>query len=205
MSEMKHWMEGSVSTFQNDIIRGLKATLPNGVRLPNNFEQARNEVINYVSKNTYDNFETADVAMKKKASLLMSFLSQESEKLSYMVATSLPSENKFELSIVDACDQTATKREFTIVETQDGGWHVNVDLKLSIDGIVFPPEKDPTKDTVVWLGSGSALRGHVDMKISGDEIARLSEVDADNFINEREAPIIDVEAAVAFDMKPQAN
>ena len=205
MSEMKHWMEGSVNTFQKDIVRGLKATLPNGVRLPNNFEQARNEVIKYVSKNTCDNFETADVAMKKKASLLMSFLSQESEKLASLVALSLPSENKFELSVVDAFDKTATKREFTIVETQDGGWHVNVDMELSIDGIMFPPEKDPTKDTVLWLGSGSALRGHVDMKISGEEIARLSEVDAENFIEEREAPVIDVEAAVAFNMKPKVN
>lgn len=205
MSEMKHWMEGSVSTFQKDIKRGLNATLPNGVKLPNNFEQARNEVIKYVSKNTQDNFETADIATKKKASLLMSFLSQESEKLATLVATSLPQETKFGIGIVDGRDKTLSRREFTIVETQDGGWHVNVDLEMSIDAIIFPPEKDSNIDTTIWLGSGSALNGHLDMTISAEEIARLSEVDASNFIAEREATNINVEAAVAFNLTPKVD
>jgi hypothetical protein len=205
MSEMKHWMEGTVSTFQKDITRGLNATLPNGVKLPNNFEQARNEVIKYVSHNTQDNFETADIATKKKASLLMSFLSQESEKLVSLVATSLPQETKFEIGVVDGQDKTLTRREFTIVETQDGGWHVNVDLKMSIDAIVFPLEKDSNIDTTIWLGSGSALNGHLDMTISAEEIARLSEVDASNFIAEKEAPNVNVEAAVVFNLTPKVD
>jgi hypothetical protein len=205
MSEMKHWMEGTVSTFQKDITRGLNATLPNGVKLPNNFEQARNEVIKYVSHNTQDNFETADIATKKKASLLMSFLSQESEKLVSLVATSLPQETKFEIGVVDGQDKTLMRREFTIVETQDGGWHVNVDLEMSIDAIVFPLEKNSNIDTTVWFGSGSALNGHLDMTISAEEIARLSEVDASNFIAEREAPNVNVEAAVVFNLTPKVD
>ena len=205
MSEMKHWMKGSVSTFQKDITRGLNATLPNGVKLPNNFEQARNEVIKYVSKNTQDNFETADIATKKKASLLMSFLSQESEKLATLVATSLPQETKFGIGIFDGRDKTLTRREFTIVETQDGGWHVNVDLKMSIDAIMFPPENDSNIDTTIMLGSGSALNGHLDMTISAEEIARLSEVDASNFIAERETTNINVEAAVVFNLTPKVD
>ena len=203
MSEMKHWMEGSVSTFQKDITRGLNATLPNGVRLPNDFNLARNEVIKYVSNNTCDNFQTADLATQKKASLLMSFLSQETEKLAIIIATTLPQDKEVGTTNIDSQDQSITKRNFTIVETQDGGWHVSVDMAIHIEGILFPPEENLRTDSIVWLGHGSMFHGHAELKISGEEIARLSEVDAARFIDETEVPAVDVEASVVYDLKPR--
>ena len=205
MSEMKHWMEGSVSTFQKDITRGLNATLPNGVRLPNDFNSARNEVIKYVSNNTCDNFQTADLATQKKASLLMSFLSQETEKLAIIIATTLPQDKEVGNSNIDSQDQSITKRNFTIVETQDGGWHVSVDMAIHIEGILFPPEENLRTDSIVWLGQGSMFHGRAELTISGEEIARLSEVDAARFINETEVPAVDVEASVVYDLKPRVN
>lgn len=205
MLQMKHWVEGSVSTFQKDITRGLHAVLPNGVKLPNNFEQARNEVIKYVSKNTQDNFETADPVTKRKASLLMSFLSQESEKILTEQALFLPQDTVAGTINVNTYDQSMSKRVFTIVETQDGGWKVNVDMSMHIDGILFPPEENSQTDSIAWLGQGSMFHGHAELKISGEEIARLSEVDAAKFIDETEVPAVDVEASVAYDMKPRVN
>ena len=203
MSEMKHWMEGSVSTFQKDITRGLNATLPNGVRLPNDFNLARNEVIKYVSNNTCDNFQTADLATQKKASLLMSFLSQETEKLAIIIATTLPQDKEVGTTNIDSQDQSITKRNFTIVETQDGGWHVSVDMAIHIEGILFPPEENLRTDSIVWLGQGSMFHGRAELTISGEEIARLSEVDAARFIDETEVPAVDVEASVVYDLKPR--
>ena len=205
MSEMKHWMEGSVSTFQKDITRGLNATLPNGVRLPNDFNLARNEVIKYVSNNTCDNFQTADLATQKKASLLMSFLSQETEKLAIIIATTLPQDKEVGTTNIDSQDQSITKRNFTIVETQDGGWHVSVDMAIHIEGILFPPEENLRTDSIVWLGQGSMFHGRAELTISGEEIARLSEVDAARFIDETEVPAVDVEASVVYDLKPRAD
>jgi hypothetical protein len=205
MSEMKHWMEGSVSTFQKDITRGLNATLPNGVRLPNDFNLARNEVIKYVSNNTCDNFQTADLATQKKASLLMSFLSQETEKLAIIIATTLPQDKEVGNTNIDSQDQSITKRNFTIVETQDGGWHVSVDMAIHIEGILFPPEENLRTDSIVWLGQGSMFHGRAELTISGEEIARLSEVDAARFIDETEVPAVDVEASVVYDLKPRAD
>jgi hypothetical protein len=205
MLQMKHWVEGSVSTFQKDISRGLHAVLPNGVKLPNNFEQARNEVIKYVSKNTQDNFETADPVTKRKASLLMSFLSQESEKILTEQALFLPQDTVAGNINVNTYDQSMSKRVFTIVETQDGGWKVNVDMSMTLQGIAFAPKENSRTDPIVLLGQGSMFHGHAEFKISGEEIARLSEVDAARFIDETEVPNVDVEAAIVYDLKPRAD
>jgi hypothetical protein len=43
------------------------------------------------------------------------------------------------------------------------------------------------------------------MTISAEEIARLSEVDASNFIAEKEAPNVNVEAAVVFNLTPKVD
>ena len=122
-----------------------------------------------------------------------------------MQAVFLPQDTVIGNSNIDSQDQSLSTRTFTVVETQDGGWNVKVDMSLHIEGILFPPEENSLADPIAWLGHGSMFQGHAELKISGEEIARLSEVDAARFIDETEVPAVDVEASVVYDLKPRAD
>jgi hypothetical protein len=135
----------------------------------------------------------------------MSFLSQESEKILTEQALFLPQDTVAGNINVNTYDQSMSKRVFTIVETQDGGWKVNVDMSMTLQGIAFAPKENSRTDPIVLLGQGSMFHGHAEFKISGEEIARLSEVDAARFIDETEVPAVDVEASVVYDLKPRVN
>lgn len=199
--EMKKLIEGELSTFEKDIVRFMNVKLPNGVRLPYEFEGARNEIVKYVSGGTFSTYQEADLATQKKACLMMSFLSQETEKLLYMVAVILPQDNGIAPAHVFA-DQNG--RSFSVSETADGGWDIRCDMTMSLACIVFPPD-NALADTELRLGPGSKLDGEIDIKLSREEIARLSQCDAADYSAEKIVPDLQVEASIAYTATPQMD
>ena len=199
--EMKKLMDGELSTFEKDIVRSMNVNLPNGVRLPYEFEGARNEIVKYVSGGTFATYQEADLATQKKACLMMSFLSQETEKLLYMVAAILPQDNGISPAHVFA-DQNG--RSFSVSETADGGWDIRCDMTMSLACIVFPPD-NALADTELRLGPGSKLDGEIDIKLSREEIERLSQCDAADYSAEKIVPDLQVEASIAYTATPQMD
>ena len=118
-----------------------------------------------------------------------------------MVATILPQDTGISPAHVFA-DQNG--RSFSVSETADGGWDIRCDMTMSLACIVFPPD-NALADTELRLGPGSKLDGEIDIKLSREEIERLSQCDAADYSAEKIVPDLQVEASIAYTATPQMD
>lgn len=85
LSDMRKFATGAgeKTMFAKDIVRAMKVTLPGGRRLPNDFDAARDLLGRFVSGRQDASWATLSEAEQRKTEILMSILSQETEKAAF--------------------------------------------------------------------------------------------------------------------------
>lgn len=196
--EMKKHVTGEETTFEKDIKRTMVATLPNGVRLPNDMEAARDAIVQYIAQNPQATYQSADGATQKKACLMMSLLSQETVKLADTVATVMPFDNGVATVYGTAFGEENVGRiALAVTETADGGWLVTAEVERSILYVGFPP------DDSLMCKAGSKFYGEAEVTLSHAEIERLSQVSIEDFATERAEIDLHADAVFAYGLITQ--
>lgn len=170
---------GRDTIFEKDIKRGLQATLSNGVKLANQYEDAKKQLAEYISHGQVHNYADLNPAQTCTAQILMTCLSQETEKMINMgVPLALNGEKRIPafFTMGDG-DQNAKLpgggRSFNVVEDGSGGFEIQYECTRAIDG--FQITKDNPE--LIRLGADSQEHYEINIHIPGDEIERLQTVD----------------------------
>ena len=170
---MHRFASGGLTMFEKDINRSMKVVLPNGVRLPTDFALAREEVAKYIAGNPDATFAGLDAAAKNKAWLLMSLLSQETEKIA--IETAPAACNSDGLRPLYMVRSGEGERSFAVSETETGDWIVRNDASYRIDGIIYDEQN------MMKTGPDTSLDALTEIHVPRAEIDRIAGLDASTF------------------------
>ena len=187
-AEMKK--NGVGTQFEKDIYRGCNATLTDGkttIKLTQNFETARDELAQFVTgdpKATYDGL--AKPEDKAKVHLLMSVISQETEKagengISYSL-DKREADDSFTMGGFSKQERAKgigadAVRAYTIEKRADGG----IDLHYTMDKPIKDIDDGTTNGDGYKLGAGSKFTCKMDYTLDGKEFNRLAGLDYSKF------------------------
>lgn len=169
----------ATTIFQRDISRDLTVTLPDGTRLENNFETAKNQLASYVSHGRVNTFAELNSAENRTAQILMACLSQETEKIVNMGASMAFNGEKNEPAFITMENREANRglpgggRAFSVIEDGSGGFEIQYQCTRSINFF----QENRAKAVPVMLGANSREHYELNVHITGDEIRRLQTVD----------------------------
>ena len=186
-AEMKK--NGVGTQFEKDISRGCNATLTDGkttIKLTQNFETARNELAQFVtgkSDATYDKLGPED---KNKVHMLMSLISQETEKAGENGAEYAldPRESDSGFTITGYSKQDIQNgkganadRTYVIEKRSDGG----IDLHYTMDKPIKDVDDGTTDGDGYKVGEGSKFMCEMNYGLNGAEFNRLAKLDYGKF------------------------
>lgn len=195
LNEMQKMQRGNDEStiFKTDIERSLQVKLPNGEKLANNFKAAKKQLAEYVSHGQVKEYADLSPAQACTAQILMTCLSQETEKIANMgMPLALNAEKRMPAFL---CTENNTKkkdipgggRSFNVVEDGSGGFEIQYECTRAIDG--FQANNDNPK--LIRLGADSQEHYEINIHIPGDEIERLQAVDFRELPKLPENPKID--------------
>lgn len=177
--EMQKLAAGQTSQFEQDIARGIDATLQDGdrtIKLSNDFATARDELARFVAGDDNARYDTLQPAARNKVHLLMALLSQETEKAGENGTEFAvnPEERQpiFELGTPPRGTGRAT-RTFTIEKRQDGGINLLYEMDKQINS--FEAHDQPGEDHS--LASESSFKCLLGYSLAGTEFNRLAGLD----------------------------
>lgn len=152
---------GNPIVFDKDIVRTLNVTLPNGERLANSVDEAKNQIARYVAHDAEATFAALAPALKARAEQIIALCSQETEKaVSYCVADVCKDEKGIPAFMVgEDGDRNST---FTLHENPDGSlgfvYEATVPMARVID----------RSGTARPCGPGSAQRAQLAFSVAAD-------------------------------------
>lgn len=187
--EMKKLATGDGAQFKKDIDRGTNATLTDGkttFRLSNDFETARNELARFVTGDPNATYASLDAKPEDKAKvhLLMSVISQETEKAGENGASYALDKREAEDSFTLTGFKEKAKqalRTYTIEKRADGG----IDLHYVMDKPIKEIDDGNTGGDGYPLGEGSKFTCKIDYTLKGAEFNRLAKLDYSKFNDEK--------------------
>ena len=163
---MHRFASGEITMFEKDINRSMKVVLPNGVRLPSDFRLAREEVARYVAGDPGATYAGLDDAARNKAWLLMSLISQETEKIAQETAPAVCSGDRHGPMYLIRSGEGM--RLFTVSETETGDWIVRSDASYRLDGILYDEQNQ------MMTGPDTRLDAVTEICVPRAEIDRIA-------------------------------
>lgn len=166
-------------TFEKDIKRGLQVTLPNGVKLDNDFETAKNQLASYISHGQVQTYAELSPAETRTAQILMICLSQETEKIVNMGAPLAFNSEQDAQAFLTMENRDANQelpgggRAFNVVEDGSGGFEIQYECTRSINYF----QANRANSTPIHLAPDSKEHYELNIHIPGDELKRLQAVD----------------------------
>lgn len=166
-------------TFEKDIKRGLLVTLPNGIKLENDFETAKNQLASYLSHGQVENYADLNPAQTRTAQILMICLSQETEKIANMGAPLAFNSEQDAQAFITMENREANQglpgggRSFQLVEDGSGGFEIQYECTRSINYF----QANRANSEAVSLAPDSKEHYELNIHIPGDELERLQTVD----------------------------
>jgi hypothetical protein len=161
--------------FAKDIVRGMEVHLSNGVTLPHNFDQAREELAKFVADDPNATYAGLDVKSQRKVHIAMALLSQESIKAGFEGHSTALDPQKSSPAFGVGGPQDTARRVFNLSFENNG------ELVLRFEG-TQPTDAIVKEDgSFVRTGPGSRLESSFSFKIKPDELDRLADVDFSTF------------------------
>ncbi|MBP5640898.1 MAG: hypothetical protein J6X55_15560 [Victivallales bacterium] len=180
LDDCKLFAEGKddETQFAKDIIREFDVNLPDGRKMSNDFNEARDQIAQLVTKNPNTTYANLDGMLKHKAHIVMSLLSQQTIKAATDgIALGLdPNLNKTVFNILS--NQAKNKYTFTLKMESDGALFMNLDTTLDMGGkSIFILNDDGENYTQFNQMSGSKASTTVQIRITKAGFDRLTKVD----------------------------
>lgn len=169
---MRSFASGATTLFEKSIGGNVSVLLPNGVRLPNDFAAARDEVSRYVAGKSDATFEGLDAVARNKAWLLMSLISQGTGKIALEAASGAYAADGERPVYKLGEDGSST---FTVSETENGDWVVRNESSGSLNEIDFTGQEQ------MVTGTGSRLDTLTEISVPKSEIDRIAALPSSDF------------------------
>lgn len=194
LAEMKKFagFDTGITVFEKDINRSLHITLPNGVKLTNNFETAKNELASYLSHGRVNNFAELNPAEVRTAQIFMACISQEAEKIINMGASISFNGERDEQAFITSENAEANRelpgsgRTFRVVEDGTGGFEIQYKCDRAIN--LF--QENRTGARPMMLDPVSREQYELNIHIPGDEIRRMQTVDLGRLAEPAPLPLV---------------
>ena len=180
LDDCKLFAEGKdeESQFAKDIIRDFDVNLPGGIKMSNDFNVARDQIAQLVTKDPNATYANLNGILKKKAHIVMSLLSQQTIKAATDgIALGLdPNLNRSAFSITS--NQDLNKYTFTLKIDTDGSLSMNLDTTLVFGGKCIDILNDDGNNYTQFIQTaGSKASTTMQLEISKKEFDRLANVD----------------------------
>ena len=180
LDDCKLFAEGKdeESQFAKDIIRDFDVNLPGGIKMSNDFNVARDQIAQLVTKDPNATYANLNGILKKKAHIVMSLLSQQTIKAATDgIALGLdPNLNRSAFSITS--NQDLNKYTFTLKINTDGSLSMNLDTTLDFGGKCIDILNDDGENYTQFIQTaGSKASTTMQLEISKKEFDRLAAVD----------------------------
>jgi hypothetical protein len=177
--EMQRLSQGKTSQFEKDIDRGINCTLRDGnktIKLSADFATARDDLARFVTGDDNARYDTLQRPDRNKVHLLMSLLSQETEKAG-------ENGSQYAVNPRESCPvfnlgtpprgTGRTVRTFTIEKRADGGINLDYDMDKEINS--FQASDRPGEDHS--LATESNFQCKLRYRLTGTEYERVAGLD----------------------------
>ena len=177
--------KGEESQFSKDIIRDFDVNLPGGVKLSNDFIQARDQIAKFVTRDPNATYLNLNGALKGKANIVLSLLTQQTIKAATDgIAIGLDANlNRTAFSVTSR--QENNKYTFNLTMEPDGSLLMNLDITLDMGGkCIFILNDDGENYTQYIQDAGSKVSTTMQLRITRQGFDRLAQVDFTKYDSE---------------------
>ncbi len=186
LDDCKLFAEGrdEESQFAKDIIRKFDINLPGGIKMSNDFNEARNQIAQLVTKNSNATYANLNGMLKRKAHIVMSLISQQTIKAATDgIALGLdPNLNRTVFNVTS--NQDLNKYTFTLTIEADGSLLVDLDTTLDMGGkCIYILNDDGMNYTQYNQMAGSKASTTMQLRITKEGFDRLANADFAKFDN----------------------
>ena len=198
-SECKKCMAGDFknTVFARDVVHDLNVTFPNGTKMSNDFETARDQIASFVTGGAAAKYDDLDATGKGKANIVMALLSQETVRGSYEShARMLDPENNTP-QYVTVSDPGTEKKAFNISFNRDGKLCIKFtgEKQLQQMNARVPTGRENGRTVFsskqIVMNPGSTIGTGFSLMIDADEFERMAKLDYSKFDDTEARKIID--------------
>lgn len=198
-SECKKCMAGDFqnTVFARDVVHDLNVTFPDGTKMSNDFETARDQIAEFVSGGAATKYDDLDATGKGKANIVMALLSQESVQSAYESHARMldPKNNTPQYDTVS--NPATEKKAFNISFKPDGRLCIKFtgEKQLQQMNARVPTGRENGRTVFsskqIDMNPGSTIGASFILTIKADEFERMAKLDYSKFNDTEARKIID--------------
>ena len=198
-SECKKCVAGDFknTVFARDVVQNMNVTFPDGSKMSNDFETARDQIASFVTGGAAAKYDDLDATGKGKANIVMALLSQETVRGSYESHARMldPKNNTPQYDMVS--DPTTEKKAFNISFNPDGKLRIDFTGEKQLQQMTARvPEANEHGQTVysskkIAVNPGSTIGAGFALKIKADEFENMAKLDYSKFDDNKAREILD--------------
>ena len=169
--------------FAKDLKRMAGSLKLGDVVLSDDFKTARDQIASFVTKGAKTTYDALSKVEKGKAHVVMGLLSQETGKAAFDGQLQSLDPKNARPPVVTTSDQEADTREIKLTIGDDGSLTMQFHGVQHLQAIMTDPGSG--KPVTTFVGAGSTIDAHLDLKIHGEEFNRLASLDYTKFDDTR--------------------
>ena len=198
-SECKKCMAGDFqnTVFARDVVHDLNVTFPDGTKMSNDFETARDQIASFVTGGAATKYDDLDATGKGKANIVMALLSQETVQSAYESHARMldPKNNTPQYDTVS--NPATEKKAFNISFKPDGRLCIKFTGEKQLQQMTARVPTGLENGRTVFsskqidMNPGSTIGTTFTLTIKADEFERMAKLDYSKFDDTEARKIID--------------
>ncbi|MBR4617686.1 MAG: hypothetical protein IKO55_18920 [Kiritimatiellae bacterium] len=198
-SECKKCVAGDFknTVFARDVVQNMNVTFPDGSKMSNDFETARDQIASFVTGGAAAKYDDLDATGKGKANIVMALLSQETVKGAYDSHAHMLNPKCNTLQYDTVSDPGTEKKEFNLHFGMDGDLYIKFTGEKQLQQMTARvPEANEHGQTVysskkIAVNPGSTIGAGFALTIKADEFEDMAKLDYSKFDDNKAREILD--------------
>ena len=198
-SECKKCVAGDFknTVFARDVVQNMNVTFPDGSKMSNDFETARDQIASFVTGGAAAKYDDLDATGKGKANIVMALLSQETVKGAYDSHAHMLNPKCNTLQYDTVSDPATEKKEFNLRFGMDGDLHIKFTGEKQLQQMTARvPEANEHGQTVysskkIAVNPGSTIGAGFALTIKADEFEDMAKLDYSKFDDNKARELLD--------------
>ena len=198
-SECKKCLAGDFknTVFARDVVQNMNVTFPDGSKMSNDFETARDQIASFVTGGTATKYDDLDATGKGKANIVMALLSQESVQSAYASHARMLDPNNNTPQYDTVSNPATEKKAFNISFKPDGRLCIKFTGEKQLQQMTARVPTGLENGRTVFsskqidMNPGSTIGTTFTLTIKADEFERMAKLDYSKFDDTEARKIID--------------
>ena len=198
-SECKKCVAGDFknTVFARDVVKNLNVTFPDGSKMSNDFETARDQIASFVTGGVAAKYDDLDATGKGKANIVMALLSQETVKGAYESHARMLDPNNNTPQYATVSDPGAEKKEFKIHFDMEGDLYIKFTGEKQLQQMTARVQEANEHGQMVIssktiaMNPGSKIGAGFALKIKAGEFEHMAKLDYSRFDDTEARKILD--------------